>query len=110
VYRSLAKSVNPPQDGPAPTRTARVSESIGRTSKDVSPRDRDEEILFIRIDRMEEIVAHLQQELDRAEEAQRESAKALLAQERRMKALEERLERIERRLSEGADDEEFDGA
>ena len=74
----------------------------------MSPRDEDEEILFIRIDRMEEIVAHLQQELDRAEEAQRESAKALLAQERRTKALEERLERLERRLAEG-DDDAFDG-
>lgn len=75
----------------------------------MSPRDEDEEILFIRIDRMEEIVAHMQEQLDRAEEAQQEMTKALLAQERRIKLLEDRLQRLERRQNEGGDDEAFDG-
>ena len=75
----------------------------------MSPRDEDEEILFIRIDRMEEIVAHIQEALDRAEEAQSEMTRAQLAQDRKIKSLEDRLQRIERRLNEGSDGEAFDG-
>lgn len=75
----------------------------------MSPRDEDEEILFIRIDRMEEIVAHLQEQLDRAEEAQQEMTRTQLAQERRIKLLEDRQQRLERRLNEGGDEETFDG-
>ena len=75
----------------------------------MSPRDEDEEILFIRIDRMEEIVAHLQEQLDRLEVAQQEITRAQLAEERRLKALEDRLQRMERRLNEGGDEEAFDG-
>ena len=94
---------------PDSTAKDKPAQRIGRTRNDVSPRDRDEEILFIRIDRMEEIVAHLQEQLDRAEEAQQEMTRAQLAQERKIKLLEDRLHRLERRLNEGGDEEAFDG-